>query len=214
MGQPPRKRRRQAPLDANLLRPAPVDLFGEVPITRREVMLWMWKVPAWMTCGARPYRIESYIRNWDVAGKIRRAKLYGGLEDVFGDEACPHCGVRLEMDYEARITALTSERQQLDAVPSVAVDARPMAEVNHQDDQFTIQNPAKNAVVADTITPQPGQITAQRFTHAARITRADDAINEVGLYPFPNVSIKCFSGLPGILGKANLPDHPSTSSML
>lgn len=105
----PRKRKPAAPLDANLLRPQPLDLFGEVIITQREVMLWMWKVPFWMTRNASAARIADYIRGWDVPGKIRRAKTTGRLEEIFGDEACPHCGVRLEMDYERRIETMEAE---------------------------------------------------------------------------------------------------------
>ena len=97
-----------------LLRPSPVDLFGEVPILEREIRLWLWSVPVWFSRHASPAKVASYVRGYDVIGKIRREKLAGTLQDRFGDETCPHCGALLEADYKARIAAL--EAQRLDAV--------------------------------------------------------------------------------------------------
>lgn len=94
-----------------------LDLFGEVPITRREVMLWLWKVPAWMTRHATTRQIEAYVTGYHVVDKIRRAKLAGRLEGIFGDESCPHCGGLLEADLTARIKALEAELAALRAVP-------------------------------------------------------------------------------------------------
>lgn len=93
------------------------DLFGEVPITRREVMLWMWRVPHWMNRHADERRIAAYVRNYTVAEKIAREKIAGRLDGIFGDESCPHCGALLEADHTARIEALEAELAALRAVP-------------------------------------------------------------------------------------------------
>lgn len=81
-----------------------VDLFGEVPVSRREVRLWLWKVPVWFSRHAPQARVDAYLRGWDVVGKIRRAKAAGELAEILGDEACPHCGALLEPDQPGRMT--------------------------------------------------------------------------------------------------------------
>lgn len=103
-----------------------LDLFGEVPVTRREVMLWMWKVPAWMDRHASAGRIAAYVRNYNVVEKIRREKLRNGLEAIFGDESCPHCGAALESDLAARIEALEAEPATLRAAAPPAPSFPPL----------------------------------------------------------------------------------------
>jgi hypothetical protein len=50
---------------------SPFDLFGEIPVTHEELVLWckvIAKVPE------DSWRFDWYVQNWDVAGKIRAAK--------------------------------------------------------------------------------------------------------------------------------------------
>ena len=112
-------RKFRRPLRADKLRPRPRDLFGEVPVTEREIMLWMWSVPVWMTRHARPRRIAEYVKGYDVVGKVRRAKLDGQLQETFGDETCQHCGALLEADYQRKIDDLHDQvaalKQKLEA---------------------------------------------------------------------------------------------------
>lgn len=49
------------------LRPMPVDLFSEVPVTLDDIEAW----------DATPRRRTWYAKCWDVVGKVRRAKLAG-----------------------------------------------------------------------------------------------------------------------------------------
>lgn len=100
------RRAKSKPLDADKLRPPLRDLFGEIPITRREMRLWLWSVPAWFSIQSRASRGTAYLRDYRVAEKIARAKADGRLEAIFGDESCPHCGQTLENDYKAQIEAL------------------------------------------------------------------------------------------------------------
>lgn len=67
------------------------DLFGEIPISTREVELWLYSVPR------MPYfdrHRVSYTRGYDVAGKIARAKLRGDLDELLV-EICEFCGQAL-----------------------------------------------------------------------------------------------------------------------
>lgn len=66
-----------------------VDLFGEIPVTVREIELWLFKVPK-MPHFHR-YR-AGYARAWRVADKIRRAKADGTLAAWLDDECCGYCG--------------------------------------------------------------------------------------------------------------------------
>ena len=53
--------------------PSPVDLFGEVPVTWSDLYEWCDRQRVSLT----PWRREWYIKNWNVADKVRRAKLAG-----------------------------------------------------------------------------------------------------------------------------------------
>jgi hypothetical protein len=65
------------------------DLFGEVPVTLREIQLWLYKVPRLPHYATRR---AAYVRQWNVLAKIRRAKLAGELPEILGDEGCEFCG--------------------------------------------------------------------------------------------------------------------------
>lgn len=58
----------------------PYDLFGEIPVTEDDIFAWVAAVaPRWLT-SERSYR--GYVRSWNVAGKVRAAKLAGTFDDV------------------------------------------------------------------------------------------------------------------------------------
>lgn len=109
------RRVKNKPLQADKLRPPLRDLFGEIPISVREMRLWLWKVPVWFSIQSHPRRGTAYLRDYRVAEKIARAKAESTLESIFGDESCPHCGQTLENDLQARIDALTDEISALRA---------------------------------------------------------------------------------------------------
>lgn len=74
------------------------DLFGDVPVSVREVEVWMYKVP----------RLPHYHRwrakypqEYNVPDKIRVAKLAGTLPEILGDQCCEYCGERLCREDEA-----------------------------------------------------------------------------------------------------------------
>lgn len=52
------------------------DLFGDVIVTYDDVELWMMSVPNF-SAHTPTFRIEHYIKNCDVANKIKSAKLTG-----------------------------------------------------------------------------------------------------------------------------------------
>jgi hypothetical protein len=57
----------------------PYDLFGEVRVTQDDVRLWLLAVPRIDPDGPRA---AHYVRSYDVAGKIARAKLDGVFDLV------------------------------------------------------------------------------------------------------------------------------------
>lgn len=103
-------------MDANALRPPLRDLFGEIPITERDLRLWLWSVPVWFNRHSRPARAAEYLRGYHVAEKIAREKAADRLQSIFGDETCPHCGALLESDQGARLDALERENAELRAL--------------------------------------------------------------------------------------------------
>lgn len=55
-----------------------LDLFGDVQVTVDDLHDWVRAIaPAW-TSSERS--LTYYIRHWDVAGKVRRAKMAGTFE--------------------------------------------------------------------------------------------------------------------------------------
>jgi hypothetical protein len=56
--------------------PSPIDLFGEVPVTLHDLDMWCDYIgKAWPS----EWRKEWYIKNWNVADKVRRGKLDGSF---------------------------------------------------------------------------------------------------------------------------------------
>lgn len=56
-----------------------LDLFGEVPVLVSDLHAWVfWAAPRWY--GTR--RMDYYIREWNIADKVRSAKLRGGFNEV------------------------------------------------------------------------------------------------------------------------------------
>lgn len=77
------------------MHPAPFDLFGEIPVTEEEIFLWVAATaPRWLT-PERSYR--GYVKSWDVAGKVRAAKLMGTFYHVVEQPARPW-HARLSLD--------------------------------------------------------------------------------------------------------------------
>jgi hypothetical protein len=63
----------------HLLRQPPVDLFGEVPVTEDDCEAWVAAVsPVHFT--DRLY--ASYVRRYNVADKIRAAKIRGDFDAI------------------------------------------------------------------------------------------------------------------------------------
>lgn len=65
----------------------PRDLFGEIPVTEAELLLWVAAVsPRWL----EPERsFRRYVRDYAVPDKIRAAKLAGTFEQIIAARAVP-----------------------------------------------------------------------------------------------------------------------------
>ena len=61
------------------MRPSERDLFGEVIVTQLDIRLWLESVPKINPDGPRA---AHYIRGYDVAHKVARAKLEGRFEAI------------------------------------------------------------------------------------------------------------------------------------
>lgn len=72
-----------------------MDLFGQVPVSLREIELWLYKVPR-LSAGST--RRQWYARGWNVADKIARAKAEGWYSSAVPDELCEFCGQVLAAD--------------------------------------------------------------------------------------------------------------------
>jgi len=56
------------------------DLFGEIPVLESDLEQWVAAVaPAYLS-SERSFR--SYLRNYNVADKVRTAKLYGDFDQI------------------------------------------------------------------------------------------------------------------------------------
>jgi len=64
------------------MQPYPLDLFGDVPVMTPDIDAWLIAVR-----GIAPGspRAAAYLRNWDVAGKVRRAKLDGPFDATIAE---------------------------------------------------------------------------------------------------------------------------------
>lgn len=63
----------------------PYDLFGEIPVTEDDMRAWVAAVsPRWLY-PERSYR--SYVRGWNVADKVRAAKLAGTFDAITSQPA-------------------------------------------------------------------------------------------------------------------------------
>lgn len=58
----------------------PYDLFGEIIVTENDIIDWVEATaPRWLT----PRRsFEGYVRSYDVAGKVRAAKIAGIFHEI------------------------------------------------------------------------------------------------------------------------------------
>jgi hypothetical protein len=65
------------------------DLFGEIPVSFREVELWLYKVPR-LPHYAR--NRASYTKGYNVISKIQAHKARGALADAIPNEICEFCG--------------------------------------------------------------------------------------------------------------------------
>lgn len=83
------------------MEPFPVDLFGEVPVSLADIQTWLDVVAR---IERTSWRREHYARSWNVADKVRQAKLAGRwpeienartdqLRALLGDGCRVTCGV-------------------------------------------------------------------------------------------------------------------------
>lgn len=56
--------------------PSAIDLFGEVPVTLADLDAWCDHLGKYWPC---EWRKEWYIKCWNVADKVRGAKLDGSF---------------------------------------------------------------------------------------------------------------------------------------
>ena len=56
-----------------------LDLFGEVVVTQQDVREWVMAVPR---LDPDSERAAAYVRDYDVPGKIRAAKIRGDFEQL------------------------------------------------------------------------------------------------------------------------------------
>ena len=61
-----------------------LDLFGEVPVSIRDVELWLDRI---VNFRGSSYRVAYYVLNWNVVEKIRAAKLAGVWEGLIDRDA-------------------------------------------------------------------------------------------------------------------------------
>lgn len=57
----------------------PFDLFGEIPVTWSELEAWCVAVAG---IAASSPRFSWYVENWNVAEKVRAAKLAGTFDEL------------------------------------------------------------------------------------------------------------------------------------
>jgi hypothetical protein len=59
------------------------DLFGDVIVTLDDVELWLDKVPRHLSNS--PNARSRYAKNYDIASKIKQAKINGSFYQLSGD---------------------------------------------------------------------------------------------------------------------------------
>jgi hypothetical protein len=59
---------------------AMLDLFGQVVVTYEDLELWVSAIAPGFA--GNDQRMAYYIRHWDVASKVRRAKLAGTFDST------------------------------------------------------------------------------------------------------------------------------------
>lgn len=81
MKKPPlrRQHRRRTEYFSYQLRQPPIDLFGEIAVTTTDIYDWVASVSP-VHLHERGY--DLYVQRYDVAGKIRAAKLQGRFEAI------------------------------------------------------------------------------------------------------------------------------------
>ena len=61
--------------------PDPRDLFGEIPVTVTECLIWVEAVaPRWAE--SSPQKLARYITEWNVPAKIQAAKAQGNFDQL------------------------------------------------------------------------------------------------------------------------------------
>lgn len=65
----------------------PYDLFGEVIVTMDDLYNWVAAVSP-VHLSERSF--DLYVERWDVAGKVRRAKLAGHFDTIIAQRRPPY----------------------------------------------------------------------------------------------------------------------------
>ena len=63
------------------------DLFGEIPVLEDDLLAWVLSVSP-VHASDRAY--DNYVRRYDVAGKVRHAKLAGTFEETTARRPPPY----------------------------------------------------------------------------------------------------------------------------
>jgi hypothetical protein len=87
------------------------DLFGEIPVSIRDVELWLDRVVNFRGSNAR---VAYYVLNWDVVAKIRSAKVRGTWDE------------RIEPEYNHELFSFHARRIAL----RIAYQPRPREDDN------------------------------------------------------------------------------------
>lgn len=92
-----RPKRQPPPRDylSTQLRQPPVDLFGEVVVTSDDIYDWVASVSP-VHLSERGF--DLYVQRYDVAGKVRAAKLAGRFDSITSTRRPPyHARLALQM---------------------------------------------------------------------------------------------------------------------
>ena len=101
-----------------------LDLFGEVPVSIRDVELWLDRI---VNFRGSSFRVAYYVLNWNVVEKIRAAKLAGVWEGLIDRDAayrpCDFSARRIRL----RIAYRLRTRSPFDPLPFEHSRAQSMA---------------------------------------------------------------------------------------